>query len=381
MSLPSNLTIRRTGGLHHNEVVQLNNAFDYVLGLVGNPSGSSDSQESDPIFTTSPAYNITESDIDNWDEAYSWGDHASAGYLTSFTETDPVFTASAAAGIGAGDITNWNTAFGWGDHAVAGYQSQDAFLDDIAALTDPGGDRSLIWDDTANEITWASYPGSVLLAGNIVALDGDNALPGNNKHYATNGSGTKGWIDIRGATNSITLSGSNFQLVNDAASPAAGHYYGTDGAAAKGWHPNPINTVNKSSAQTVSSTSYTNITSTNAFASSQNIRIRATLWLRFPTSGTSGTFLLQPNWSFNAPTLNLIGADSLGDQFTIALNNTSTEITVTVASTGAANLICPMQVELYGETASVTQFVMQIRKGTITNNFEVYRAVMDVSLF
>jgi hypothetical protein len=36
-------------------------------------------------------------------------------------ETDPIFTASPAAGITSGDITNWDTAFGWGDHSTAGY--------------------------------------------------------------------------------------------------------------------------------------------------------------------------------------------------------------------------------------------------------------------
>ena len=56
-----------------------------------------------------------------WDTAYGWGDHAGAGYLTSFTESDPIFTASAASGILAGDITNWNTAYGWGDHSTQGY--------------------------------------------------------------------------------------------------------------------------------------------------------------------------------------------------------------------------------------------------------------------
>jgi hypothetical protein len=42
-------------------------------------------------------------------------------YLTSFTETDPVFTASAASGITTTDISNWNTAYSWGNHASAGY--------------------------------------------------------------------------------------------------------------------------------------------------------------------------------------------------------------------------------------------------------------------
>lgn len=57
----------------------------------------------------------------NWDTAFSWGNHASAGYLTSFTETDPVFSASPASGITNTNISNWNTAFGWGNHASAGY--------------------------------------------------------------------------------------------------------------------------------------------------------------------------------------------------------------------------------------------------------------------
>jgi hypothetical protein len=39
--------------------------------------------ESDPVFTASPAYGIISSDIAHWDDAYGWGNHASAGYLTS----------------------------------------------------------------------------------------------------------------------------------------------------------------------------------------------------------------------------------------------------------------------------------------------------------
>jgi hypothetical protein len=35
---------------------------------------------------------ITTTNITNWNSAYSWGNHALAGYLTSFTETDPIWT-------------------------------------------------------------------------------------------------------------------------------------------------------------------------------------------------------------------------------------------------------------------------------------------------
>ena len=108
------------------------------------------SSETDPIFTASPANNILQQNITNWNTAYGWGDHATAGYLTStgsisshsdvaiatlqdgqllkysvanarwenwtptyltsYTETDPVFTASAAGGIAGTNIANGNTA-------------------------------------------------------------------------------------------------------------------------------------------------------------------------------------------------------------------------------------------------------------------------------
>ena len=42
-------------------------------------------------------------------------------YISSFTEADPIFVASPAHGIASTDITNWNTAYGWGNHATAGY--------------------------------------------------------------------------------------------------------------------------------------------------------------------------------------------------------------------------------------------------------------------
>ena len=50
--------------------------------------------ETDPVYTASSWYTTT-NNASNWDTAYGWGDHASAGYLTSYTETDPVYVASA----------------------------------------------------------------------------------------------------------------------------------------------------------------------------------------------------------------------------------------------------------------------------------------------
>lgn len=72
--------------------------------------------ETDPVFTAwdkSTGISITESQISDLQN-----------YLT--TETDPVFTASDAAGITNTDITNWGTAYSWGNHADAGYLTSTA---------------------------------------------------------------------------------------------------------------------------------------------------------------------------------------------------------------------------------------------------------------
>ncbi len=39
--------------------------------------------ESDPIFLASPVYTVLATNIVNWDEAYSWGDHSAAGYASA----------------------------------------------------------------------------------------------------------------------------------------------------------------------------------------------------------------------------------------------------------------------------------------------------------
>ena len=55
------------------------------------PGGLS-GEESDPIFTASPAHGITAEDIEKWNS----------------DETDPIFTASPAYGIKSEDIEKWN---------------------------------------------------------------------------------------------------------------------------------------------------------------------------------------------------------------------------------------------------------------------------------
>jgi len=73
--------------------------------------------ETDPVYAAAPAGTITSTNITNWNSAYSWGNHATAGYLKNFTELDPVFGASPAKIITTTNIANWTLAYSWGDHA------------------------------------------------------------------------------------------------------------------------------------------------------------------------------------------------------------------------------------------------------------------------
>ena len=98
-------------------------------------------------------YTITDAKVGQWDTAYGWGDHASAGYLTSETShadvvvdgdfgSQGIMLRGASAGtysILTDNSTNWNTAYGWGDHSTAGY------LSNIVEDTTPqlGGDLDL----------------------------------------------------------------------------------------------------------------------------------------------------------------------------------------------------------------------------------------------
>jgi Collagen triple helix repeat (20 copies) len=89
----------------------------------------------------------------NWDTAYGWGNHASAGYLTSYTETDPVFTASPASGITSTNISNWDTAYGWGNHASAGYITRTINANDTSdglRITQTGTGNALVVEDSSN---------------------------------------------------------------------------------------------------------------------------------------------------------------------------------------------------------------------------------------
>lgn len=76
--------------------------------------------EVDPLFSRSPAYDITNAIKSNWDKAYGWGDHSKAGYLTIAT-----FESHSAAKVTDRRVSNWDSAYIWGNHNTKGYLTSE----------------------------------------------------------------------------------------------------------------------------------------------------------------------------------------------------------------------------------------------------------------
>jgi len=117
--------------------------------------------------TTSSSAYATAAQGTKADTAYGWGNHASAGYLTSFTETDPIYVASSWYST-TNNATNWNTAYGWGNHASAGY----------AVYPSQTGNNGKYLTTNGTTTSWASVdalPSQTGNSGKYLTTDGSTA--------------------------------------------------------------------------------------------------------------------------------------------------------------------------------------------------------------
>ena len=125
-----------TTGKKITDFASLTNIADNDILLAIDASDTTSSLEGTTkkvLFSEIKESAISGLNASNWDTAFAWGNHASAGYITA--ETDPVFTAHPTSNITTTKIGQWDSAYGWGNHAVQGYL-QSISTQSINALND-----------------------------------------------------------------------------------------------------------------------------------------------------------------------------------------------------------------------------------------------------
>ncbi len=115
----------------------------------------------------------------NWNTAYSWGNHASAGYLTSYTETDTL-----AAVTGRGASTSSVVTLTGGSKIV------------VQGATDGGGSRGIfMWTNTdSNWGIYMSTPGSTNNIGGGTAPSGLNGETSHSIRFRIASNAANGFI-------------------------------------------------------------------------------------------------------------------------------------------------------------------------------------------
>ena len=205
--------------------------------------------------TSAGNYGIVTDNSSNWDSAFGWGNHASAGYLTSFTETshadvvvDGDFSSAglmATNGSGTYSIvtdssSNWNTAFGWGNHASAGYLTSQTSHADVLVdgdfgsaglmATDGSGTYSIVSDSSSNWNTafgWGNHASAGYLTTSSAsstyaplaspALTGTPTAPTPSASDNSTKIPTTAWV-----TSKITASGGMTALSDDSSPQLSG---------------------------------------------------------------------------------------------------------------------------------------------------------------
>ncbi len=138
-------------------------------GVISAPAGAG---ETDPIFSTSTAAGIASSDVANWNTAYSWGDHAGAGYLTAINwnavNQDIIPDSDLAYDLGS-TSSQWRSLY---------VGTSTIYLGGTALSVGPGGE--LLVDGTSvtagsattSTLVNGTYTVALSTSGNLVFSDG-----------------------------------------------------------------------------------------------------------------------------------------------------------------------------------------------------------------
>ena len=185
--------------------------------------------------TGAGSYAMLTDNSSNWNTAYGWGNHASSGYVTYLGTAIVDADFSANSGLmkktSAGSYTivsdsssNWNTAYGWGNHASAGYATlaSPTLTGNPLAPTQSAGDNSTkiattAYADTAVSNLVDSAPSALNTLNELAAALGDDA---NFSTTVTNSIATK--MPLAGGTFTGGITGTTATFSDNITSRKAG---------------------------------------------------------------------------------------------------------------------------------------------------------------
>ncbi len=221
-------------------------------GAVSGTTGTFSGAVSGTTGTFSGAVTGSNLNISNWDTAFGWGNHASAGYLTSVDFSD----------ISAGAITTSSETFADSDTQIP---TNAAVIDYVAATVPLISEIN----DLTNSVTWADVPDANITQSSVTQhqaalsiaatqLTGNITVPGN-VYLAPSGTG---FTELRGNTNAgairfncesnshgVTLKGpphsasATYELELPNADGSAGQFLKTDGSGKLSFDTVSVNNI------------------------------------------------------------------------------------------------------------------------------------------
>jgi hypothetical protein len=280
--------------------------------------------------------------------------------LQSYTETDPIYTASSWYST-TNNSSNWNTAYGWGNHASAGYltsgaigttvQAYDADLTSWAAITPSTKQDTLVSGTSIKTINGNSLLGS----GDLTISGGGSGTVTNVSIVSANG--LAGTVATSTTTPAITLSTTVTGLLKGNGTAISAATSGSDYAPATsgtsilygngsgGFSNVTVGTGLSFSSGTLSSTNtgtVTSVTGTAPIASTGG----ATPAISISQASTSTDgYLSSTDWN----TFNNKGNGTVTSVSALTLGTTGTDLSSTVA-TGTTTPVITLNVP----TASAT---------------------------
>jgi hypothetical protein len=182
------------GGLQDQQVLKWeasSSSWKPANDLVGGASGIAFND----LSVVENAVGTAALSYDNTNGAFTYTPPDLTSYLT--TETDPVFSAHVSSGILQTNINQWTAAYGWGDHSTAGYLTSYSETGTLADVTGRGAttNDNITLGDASNQPEFNLSVGASSGSTNYLKVFGSS-----NEAYIRNttGTGAGGTINIQG---------------------------------------------------------------------------------------------------------------------------------------------------------------------------------------